>query len=79
MHLRLGWRFVAKSYEGILEVAWHGQMDFALLVVLVECKAQVMCAFPVSVNFVALLEDIHEMLNIILFGVLHAKVINDEG
>ena len=70
---------MAESYKGILEVAWHGQMDFALLVVPVECEAQVSHAFPVSVDFVVLLEDIHEMLSIVLAGVLHAKIINNKG
>jgi hypothetical protein len=77
--LQLGWRFMAKSYEGILKVAWHGQMDFALLIVPVKCEAQVTCALPVGVDFVVLLKDVQEMLHIVLVGVLHAKVINNEG
>ena len=77
--MQLGWRFMAKLYEGILKVAWHGQMDFALLIVPVKCEAQVTCAFPVSVDFVVLLEDIHEMLNVVLVDVLHAKVTNSKG
>ncbi len=79
LNLWLGWRFMAKLYEGILEVAWHEQMDFALLVVPVKCEAQVTCAFSVGVDFVVLLEDVHEMLFVVLVGVLHAKVINNEG
>jgi hypothetical protein len=79
LNLRLGWRFMAKLYDGIIEVAWHGQMDFALLVVPVGCEAQVTCAFPVGVDFVVLLEDVHERLHVVLLGVLHAKVINNKS
>ncbi len=38
-----------------------------------------MCAFPVGVDFIVLLEDVHEMLHIVLVVVLHAKVIDDKG
>jgi hypothetical protein len=47
-------------------------MYFALFVVPVECEAKVSCAFPVSAEFLVLLEDSHMMFDIVFVYLLHA-------
>ncbi len=70
---------MAESDKGILNVAWHGKMYLAFVVVPVKCKSKVSCAFPVSVDLAILLEDACEMVNIVFVDVLHAKIVNDKG
>ncbi len=77
--LRLVMKFLAKPDEGILNVAWNGKMYLVLFVVPVQCYLEVSCSFPVSVNFVVLLEDAFKMVNIVFVDVLHTKIVDDEG
>ena len=70
---------MAKTNKGVLDVSRHGAMYFVLDVVPIKGKAEVACSIPVRVNFVVLLENAHEMLNIVLVDVFHPKVINNEG
>ncbi len=67
-----------KRTRTFFDVPWHGAMYFVLDVIPIKGKAEVACSIPVCVNFVVLLENTHEMLNIVLVDVFHSKVINNE-
>jgi hypothetical protein len=54
-------------------------MYLALLLFPVGCEAEVLCAFPVGVDFVVLLEDAHKMFDIVLVDVLHTKIVGNKG
>ncbi len=79
LQLQLVWKFMGESGEGILNVSWHGEMYLAVFDVPVQCESKVLCPFPVSVNFVVLLDDACKMDNIVFLDVLHSKKIDDKG
>ncbi len=78
LHLRFVWRFMAKRDEGIFNVPRHGEMHLALGIVPIERESEVSRSFPVGVDCVVLFQYAHEMLNIVLVDVLHAKVVDDK-
>ncbi len=69
---------MAETDEGVFDVHRHGEMHLALGIVPIECESEVLRSFPVGVHCVILFQYAHEMLNVVLVNVLHAKVIDDE-
>ncbi len=70
---------MAESDEGILNVAGHGKMYLALVVVPVECESEVSCAFPASVDFIVLLDDARKMVDNIFVYLIQTKIADNEG
>ncbi len=64
--------------EGVFDVPWHEEMHLALGIVPIKHKSKVSRSFPVGVNCVVLFQYAHEMLDVVLVNVLHAKVVDDE-
>ncbi len=69
---------MAETDEDVFNVPWHGEMHLALGIVPIKRESKVLHSFPVGVDCVVLFQYAHEMLNIVLVNVLHAKVVDDE-
>ncbi len=69
---------MAEMDEGIFDVPRHGEMHLALGIVPIKRESKVLHSFPVGVNCVVLFQYAHEMLDIVLVNVRHAKVVDDE-
>jgi hypothetical protein len=65
--------------EGVFDVPQHGEMHLALGIVPIECESRVLHSFPIGVDCVVLFQYAHEMLDVVLVNILHAKVVNNES
>ena len=79
MVLRLLWLGVVEVLEGILHVAQHGEVDLADFIVPVEVEAKVAGPVPVVGKFLVLLEDVHEVVDVLFALVLIYKIFNTKG
>ena len=73
------WFGVLELAERFVDIARHGQVNFAFGVVLVQCDANIVGAHPISINFVVLLEHSEEMLGVFFTNEFDAKVIDYQG
>ena len=64
--------------EGSFDVARHGNVDVPFVVVPLEGKPEVFGAFLVHCNSVKVAEGADEVVEILTFDVLYAKVVNNE-
>ena len=64
--------------ECTFNITWHGQVDFAFLVVPIKCDSQVASSFPVLVNFVVLLNCLDKMVDIGFVDVFDSEVIDNQ-
>ena len=71
--LWLRWALMAKSCEGLFDVAGHAEMGIGFLVVPVKGQAELAGDLPVGVASVFLFEDFKEMCNVDLVDVLTPK------
>jgi len=69
---------MSKSCECTFNIAWHGQMNFAFLVVPIECVAKVPSSFPVFFNFVVLLKCLDKMADVGFVDVFNTEVIHNQ-
>ncbi len=69
---------MAEMDEGVFDVPWHGEMHLALGIVPIESESKVLHSFPVGVDCVVLFQYAHEILDVVLVNVLHAKVVNNK-
>jgi hypothetical protein len=68
-----------KSDKSFVDVARHGKVDFAVLVIPIDGEAEIACTLPVGVTFVILLEYCKEIFGICFVDVPYFKIINNEG
>ncbi len=69
---------MAETDEDVFDVPRHGEMHLALGTVPIKRESKVTHSFPVSVDCVVLFQYAHEMLDVVLVNVLHAKVVNNK-
>ena len=69
---------MSKSCECTFNIAWHGQMDFAFLVVPIKCDAKVVSSFPVFFNFIVLLKCLDRLVVIGFVDVFESEVIYNQ-
>ena len=71
--------FVVKTFEGVLHVRQHGQVDLASRVVPIDVHAKVSGADPVVVDGIVFLQDGHEVVGVLFAGVFHSKIVHAKG
>ena len=64
--------------EGLADIAWHGEVNDAILVVPFQCDANIFGARPVLIDCVPVFEGINEEDGIFFLGVFDTKVINNK-
>ena len=79
MVLRILWLGVVEVFEGILHIAQHGEVDLADFIVPIEVEAKVAGPVPVVGKFLVLLEDVHEVVDVLFALVLIYKIFNTKG
>ena len=65
--------------ERVLYISWHVDVQYAYLVVPVQCDANVETPSPILCDFIYLLESMYEVQCILLSMVFNTKVVNHEG
>jgi len=76
---RVRWVRVVEALQCVIDVAGHGQVNGALVIVPVKGKAAVARGMPVLGDLVLFLESIEEVHGIVVGGVAYGKLIHDQG
>jgi hypothetical protein len=76
--LRFVWYWVVELYEGSFHIFWHGEVNFMLLVVPIECNSKVSCFASVFFYFVVFLECFDEVHDVFLSDAFYAEIIDDQ-
>ena len=65
---------MVESYQCLLDVFHHGEVDFLLVVVPVEVDAKVLLACTIMGDGVMMFEDSHEVLRMLFAHTFDAKI-----
>ena len=71
--------FMLEALQKFLDVAWHGDVDGALVVVPVEADSTIKFAVPVDVQGVMFLESFEQVVGMLFSDIFDTEVIYDEG
>ena len=67
---------MVESYQCLLEVFHHGEVDFLLVVVPVEVDAKVLLACTIMGDGVMMFEDSHEVLRMLFSHILDDEIVH---
>ena len=73
--LGLSWSGVQELVEQLLYISWHGDVQYAFLVVPVQCDATVETPCPILCDFIFILECMYEVQCVVLSMVFDSKVV----
>ena len=68
-----------ESLEGLLDVAFHGEVDVTFFVMPVEVHSAVFLAFPVFSDYVVLLECINKVMSAFVGKALDSEIVDCEA
>ena len=69
---------MSEAGECSFNIAGHGEVDFAFLVVPVKCNAKIQSSFPVFFDFVVLLKCLNEVVAVSFVNVVNAKIVHGQ-
>ena len=76
--LKLFGHSMTEAGECSFNIAGHGEVDFAFLVVPVKCNAKIPSSFPVFFDFVVLLKCLDEVVDVSFVNVFNAKIVHNQ-
>ena len=77
--LRLFGNKMSESGECLFDIAGHGKVDFAFLVVPIKCDAEILSSFPVFFIFLVLLECLDEVVDVSFVNVFNAEIVHNHS
>ena len=77
--LRMFWFCMPVLCELFLDVGWHGEINMALLIVLIEGDADIEASSPISLNGVLVAKCCKKVVCIFFSNILYSKIIYNKG
>ena len=74
--MRLDWSGVLEIVEVLLDILYHGDVQYAVLLVPVQCNSAINTPFPILCCIIFVLECIYEMLGVLFYLVFYVKVVD---
>ena len=69
---------MCEASKGAFDIARHGNVAGASVIIPVKSEATVALAFPIDAGFVAFVMGVNQELCIIVVGIFDTKIIDDE-
>ncbi len=76
--LKLFGHKVSEAGKCSFNIAGHGEVDFAFLVVPVKCNAKIPSSFPVFFDFVVLLKCLDEVVDVSFINEFNAEIVHNQ-
>ena len=73
------WSGVLELVERFLYISWYGDVQYALLVVPVQCDATVETPIPILCDLIFFLECMYKVKGVLIYLIFDPKVVYHEG